>query len=593
MTMSQTDSEKAPSVAVEDIQQGWHDLKLRVAQLEADRAVLAHENKDLRSLLERVVEHRQKSHSELINLLSGLVSKLPINDIGVVVSRLMEHNAHVAEVCAALAKGKVEATQIQPQMLRVLDQTKRDLRAAIEPAVTELIKRGAPLEPALLRALVADPNSYSAPAFVRASRCFVKGQVPRERVVREFGEAALIFFNDMTTDPKLNPRPKPDDIVLSFASNFDAVLQQNPDVITDKRAALQALHQSVQRSKAATTEARELKNLFLHLAFILELLHYYENQNTESPEVVFAQRLPPVIEQLVVSGPQDNLDEKMIVQAETLLAFIINQDHRLSVINNTGKAGGTAKSAKFVLRLRAEKAPTENASILHEVLPEFIKHLISPPPTKPDQQLAVAAVLRFLNPDLQKIIVKGIMNSDRLRKDEAEPLCRTLAKELNLSGWEEAGKAAVAVPPEMERQLAWDKVRDLIIKRADPTAVATAIRERLHAKYDSDEIKQSWLTLVEADAITLIRAVCQLPYLPDGRTDSIARPVIEAYVARLMHEKYLATYTKVINSLKNMFKAKPDSPTLVNFVALVRWADAAAADKLSADIGMTAHAPAH
>jgi hypothetical protein len=55
---------------------------------------------ELRSLLERVIEHRQKSHGELINLLSGLVSKLPINDIGVVVARLLEHNAHVAEVCA-------------------------------------------------------------------------------------------------------------------------------------------------------------------------------------------------------------------------------------------------------------------------------------------------------------------------------------------------------------------------------------------------------------------------------------------------------------------------------------------------------------
>jgi hypothetical protein len=81
-----------------------------------------------------------------------------------------------------------------------------------------------------------------------------------------------------------------------------------------------------------------------------------------------------------------------------------------------------------------------------------------------------------------------------------------------------------------------------------------------------------------------------LPYLPDGRTDTIAQPVLESYVVRLMHEKYAATYTKVVNSLKNMFKAKPDSATLLNFISLVRWVDAGAADRLSADIGMHAHA---
>src|SRR4051812_39161865 len=110
--------------SADEVQAGWHELKLRVSQLEAERAILDKESKDLRALLERVIEHRQKSHGELINLLSGLITKLPINDIGVVIAKLMEHNTHVAEVCSALAKGKMEATQIQPQMLRVLDQTK-------------------------------------------------------------------------------------------------------------------------------------------------------------------------------------------------------------------------------------------------------------------------------------------------------------------------------------------------------------------------------------------------------------------------------------------------------------------------------------
>jgi hypothetical protein len=63
---------------------------------------------------------------------------------------------------------------------------------------------------------------------------------------------------------------------------------------------------------------------------------------------------------------------------------------------------------------------------------------------------------------------------------------------------------------------------------------------------------------------------------------------METYVTRLTHEKYTAVYNKIVNSLRNMFRAKPDSPTLLNFTALVRWVDPAAADKLCADIGMQA-----
>ena len=62
-----------PAVAsVEEIQQGWHELKLRVAQLEAEKDSLDQENKALRFLVERIVEHRQKSHGELVLLLTSL-----------------------------------------------------------------------------------------------------------------------------------------------------------------------------------------------------------------------------------------------------------------------------------------------------------------------------------------------------------------------------------------------------------------------------------------------------------------------------------------------------------------------------------------
>src|SRR5437763_9348093 len=99
-------SDAAPA-SVEEIQQGWAELKLRLGQLEAEKGILERENKELRFLLERVIEHRQKSHGELVLLLSGLVGKLPINDVGVVVSRLVEHNTNVSQYLAALMKGAV------------------------------------------------------------------------------------------------------------------------------------------------------------------------------------------------------------------------------------------------------------------------------------------------------------------------------------------------------------------------------------------------------------------------------------------------------------------------------------------------------
>ncbi|MCU0782609.1 MAG: hypothetical protein MUF81_00900, partial [Verrucomicrobia bacterium] len=305
-----------PTATLEEVQQGWHELKLRIGQLEAERAALEHDNKVLRSLLERVIEHRQKSHTELVLLLSNLVSKLPINDVGVIVSKLVEHNAHVGEVCALLAKGKADTSLPQPMVLRALDQTKRDLSAAVKPAVAELIQLDPPLEKELLEALVKDPESSFSAKVVRATRCFVKGQLPKDRIVRDFGEPALVFFNDLTTDARRNPRPKPEEIVLAFKNDFAELLQQNATLTPEKRKELQGLHQRVQRSKGQTETARSQRIAFAKLSFVLELLHYYEHQNTEAPEGIFAQRLPALIEQLTIAGPQETLDEKLIVQAE-------------------------------------------------------------------------------------------------------------------------------------------------------------------------------------------------------------------------------------------------------------------------------------
>ena len=150
------------------------------------------------------------------------------------------------------------------------------------------------------------------------------------------------------------------------------------------------------------------------------------------------------------------------------------------------------------------------------------------------------------------------MTYDRIPKADAEALGKALGAELGLTGLEEEARAQNALPPEMERQLAWAKIKELIAKRTDAAAIASVIRDRLHAKYDTDEIRQSWITLTEADPMSLIRICCQLPFRADGKTDPIARTVMETYVARLTHEKYAGTYHKIVNSLRTMFHAKPD-----------------------------------
>ncbi len=573
--MSESLNGTAPVPSLEEIQREWHDLKLRMQQSETECSALELENKALRSLLERVVEHRKKSHGELVNLITTLVTKLPINDVGVIVSRLVEHSAAVNEVSAALIQGKNEENLLQPAILKAMDKVKRDLTAAVKPLVEELIQLNAALDPAMLQGVVAQPESFFTPANVRASRAFVKGQVAREQIIKDFGEEALIFFKDLTTDPKHNPRPRAEEIMLGFKSDFDELLQQNPGVVAAKRAELIALQKRARQSR----ESRTQKVAFLKLSFVLELLHYYENQSTESPDVVFAQRLPPLVEQLVVTGETDNLDEKFIKQAEELLAFIINADYRQAVVNNFGKAGGTSRTLRFVLTFRSAIFTEHDP-----VTTDFVKHLIGR--QKNPEPGPIVTVLRFVNPEAQKVIVRGILNSDRLRREDAEPLGRELIKELGLP--EMPIHKTDGGLTDKTQMGPWDIIKELIAGRASPNEITEAIRKQLHAKYDADEVKNSWLVLAESDPMSLVRVFCLLPYLPDGQTDPIARAVLESYSNRLTHEKYGTTYTKVINALKNLYKVKADSPALVNFIALVKWVDPSSAEKIAKDIGMSA-----
>jgi hypothetical protein len=565
---------------LESIQRDWSSLTLRMAQAETERTALEIENKNLRTLLERAIEHRQKSHTELVNILATLVSKLPLNDVGIIVAKLVEHNAHVGEVSASLINGKLEENQLQPAILKQLDKTKRDLAAMVSPAVEELIKLDSPLDAAMLQSFVANPENFFAPAAVRASRGFVKGQLPRERVLKEFGPEALPLFRDVTTDLKFNPRPKPEEIMFVFADDFEAQLAQN-SALAGKRSDLLALFQKVRATRENSEKSRAMKNAFLRLSFVLELIHYYDHTDTESPDVVFAQRLPPLIEQLVITGERDTLDEKLLVQAETLLAFILSADYRNSVINNLGKGGGQSRTLRYTLTFRAEKL-----SDIDPVTQECVKFLL--PPGKVPTPESLLPVLRLFNPHMQQSVVRAFLDSDRLRKDEAQALVRTLAKELGLVEIENQLNSKTTISPERESQLAWENIRNLIGSRAAPSEIAAAVRKRLHAKYDGDEIKASWVAVTEGDPLVFVRVFCLLPYLPDGSTDPVARAVLETYVTRLTHDKYAAVYAKVLNALKNLYKVKADSPALVNFIALAKWVDAVSADKIVNDIGMTA-----
>src|SRR6185295_12634399 len=111
---------------------------------------------------------------------------------------------------------------------------------------------------------------------------------------------------------------------------------------------------------------------------------------------------------------------------------------------------------------------------------------------------AMLAVLRLIHPETHRLTVRTIIHTDRLAKSEAETFGRALAKELNLKNVEDEIKVPAGLATEIERQLAWDSVKELITRRAEPGAIANAIRDRLHSKYDADEVKQSWLTLIEA-----------------------------------------------------------------------------------------------
>ncbi len=157
----------APTPTMADIQGGWNDLTLKLKELseeERTRGALELENKSLRTLLETVIAHRQKSHNELVVLLTTLISKLPINDIGILVSRLVEHNNNVNHFLGAITKGGPDAPMEQPELIKTLEQAEADQTSAVKPLVEELCACKAPLENEMLQSLIDEPGLFYKPA---------------------------------------------------------------------------------------------------------------------------------------------------------------------------------------------------------------------------------------------------------------------------------------------------------------------------------------------------------------------------------------------------------------------------------------------
>ena len=63
---------------------------------------------------------------------------------------------------------------------------------------------------------------------------------------------------------------------------------------------------------------------------------------------------------------------------------------------------------------------------------EFIRHLI--PPQEPPAPAALIPLLRLLNPEMQRLVAKFIIGTDRIRKQDAESLAPSSGSEPKSTG---------------------------------------------------------------------------------------------------------------------------------------------------------------
>ena len=214
--------------------------------------------------------------------------------------------------------------------------------AALKPLVEELSQLDTPLETETLQARWRAGVVFLAAGHSPQPLFCQRLALARERIVRDFG-AGVVFFNDLTTDPKLNPNPKPQEIVLAFKSDFESLLQQNPAVVPDKRNDLMALYRKDARCKETTAEAR-LEDRFRQALVRDRVAAFLRASKHRSAGYHFAQRLPALIEQLVIVAPQqETLDPGIDQPGGNVDGSVINPDH-LMIINNVGKGSALGKT---------------------------------------------------------------------------------------------------------------------------------------------------------------------------------------------------------------------------------------------------------
>ena len=209
------------------------------------------------------------------------------------------------------------------------------------------------------------------------------------------------------------------------------------------------------------------------------------------------------------------------------------------MVNNFGKGGGAARTLRFVLTFRSAIFTEHDP-----VTADFVRHLLGAQ-KNPRAGAASSPCCGWSIPRRKKSSSARSSIPTACAARTPRRWARSSIKQLGLP--ELPANAEGGFASDKTHMNAWDIIKELIASRASPNEITEAIRKQLHAKYDADEVKQSWLVLAESDPMSLVRVFCLLPYLPDGQTDPIARAVLESYANRLTHEKYAATYAKVIH----------------------------------------------
>ncbi len=207
--MAQTENDPGPVPSVEEIQKAWRELTLKVGQLDAELTAAQQDNKVLRSLMERMIEHRQRSHSELITH-----SHRPRRQIAP--QRPRRHRLAAGRAQRAGRRGFRQPCQGEN---RGRSAAARHPEGAGENQARPRHRLEGPppgnwrgstrhSRPASSSRSSSSRTPFSRPPSSAPPAVTSRATSPRERVVKEFGEEALVFFKDLTTDVEIQSAPQ-------------------------------------------------------------------------------------------------------------------------------------------------------------------------------------------------------------------------------------------------------------------------------------------------------------------------------------------------------------------------------------------------